>query len=223
MMHTVHQRDMSKYRKVVGIDSSSTGIAWTYLLNGIMIDQGKIKLTKIKEMNDKMAYAAVELGKLFDAIQPDHVFVEKSIFVKNPATARTLSYIVGMIITVAALSGFEVTDVEPSRWKSYFGYKNLSAAFVADCKTKMGRIEGDKFCVRLRKSQTWRVIMHNYPAQAVGSLAECDNDISDSWGIGLYGYDIVGRKLELETGPEILFDTEEFDKWNLSPPGVGVK
>jgi len=213
------ERDMSKNRRVMGIDSSSLGIAWTLLENGIMVEQGKIRLDKVKLLTDKLHAGANELSSLIKDKHPDHVFVEKSIFVRNPATARTLSYIVGMIITISLMNGVPVIDIEPSVWKSFLGYKNLSSAFVVECKKKMGVTEGKKFCDRLRKSQTWRVVAHNYPCQAGGSLAESDHDISDSWGIALKGYDMVGRELTIVSREDIIFDLLEFDKWNLRPPG----
>lgn len=213
------ERDMARYRKVMGIDSSSTGVAWTLLNNGIMVDQGKIKLSKIKDMPNKLATVDEELTKILKRHKPSRVFVEKSIFVRNPATARTLSYIVGGIMTTVMRAKIEVEDVEPATWKSFFGYKNLSSSFVSSCKKKMGNTEGKKFCDRLRKSQTWRVIAHNYPCQADRSDASDDHDIADSWGIALWGYDKVGRELQLESSVDIIFDASEFEKWNLATPG----
>lgn len=208
------ERQPDKYSKIMGVDTSSTGIAWTCLVEGEMMGQGKI-LLKQKNIIDKLAHLYSEWAYLLDETRPDHVFVEKSIFVKNPATARTLSYVVGTICAITAGKGYEVTDVEPATWKAFLGYKNLSPKFVKEVKDALGQTEGKKFCDAMRKSQTWRVIQHNYPGQADNSLAENDHDIADSWGVALYGYDKLSTKLILEKSSSVTLDQEELTRLGL--------
>jgi len=186
------------------------------LEDGYLKAQGKIKLDKLKTINHKLALVYHEWPLILEELRPDYIFIEKSIFVKNPATARILSYVVGAIICISEGEGYPITDVEPATWKSFMGYTNLSSKFVAQTKEKLGNLEGKKFCERLRKSQTWRVIQHNFPEQADGSLAENDHDIADSWAIALYGYDKVGVKLTLEKSKQVSLDLEELRKLGLS-------
>lgn len=202
-------------RRVIGIDSSSLGVAWTLLVDGKMEHQGKIKLDKKKTMQGKLLEIYNELTELLEWTQPDHVFIEKSIFVKNPATARTLSYIVGALICVCLGNGIEATDVEPSTWKAFFHYRNLSRKFVTEAKKSMGATEATKLCNRMRKSQTWRVIRHNYSEQAVGSLADSDHDIADSWGVALHGVNLIAQQVDLEITDSIRLDLEELDSLGL--------
>lgn len=208
--------DFKKPQTVIGLDTSSTGVAWTCLEDGNLKAQGKIKLDKIKTINHKLAVVYHEWPLLLEELNPDYLFIEKSIFVKNPATARILSYVVGSIICISEGEGYPITDVEPAVWKSFMGYTNLSSKFVSQAKEKLGPTEGKKLCDRLRKSQTWRVIQHNYPQQAEGSLAEGDHDIADSWGIALYGYDKMGAKLNLEKSKQVAIDQEELRKMGLA-------
>lgn len=208
-------RQPDKYNRILGIDSSSTGIAYTLLVDNRPVAYGKIKLDKIKLVPDKLECIYTELGKLLAIYQPDHVFVEKSIFVRNPATARLLSYVVGTIIAVCAGNKFEVTDVEPSTWKAFFHYKNLSSKFVVEAKNKLGATEGKKFCDRLRKSQTKRVLQHNYP-MSVGTVVDTDHDIADAFGLAVYGYDKLNKSLELEISDSIRLDLQELDTLGLS-------
>lgn len=208
------EHDPEKYRSIIGVDSSSKGIAWTHLYDGKMVAQGKIVL-KQRLLVDKLGHMYVEWKALLDSIKPDHVMVEKSIFVRNPATARTLSYIVGALLSIAKGEGYEVSDVEPSTWKSFFGYKNLSPKFVKEAKEKLGTTEGKKLCDRLRKSQTWRVIRHNYPNEAIGSVAEKDNDISDSWGVALLASHLLSAPIVLENSDSIRLDLDELSKLGL--------
>lgn len=204
--------------RVIGIDSSSTGVAWTLLHDGKMENQGKIRLDQKKTMQAKLLELYIGLTELLEWTQPDHVFVEKSIFVKNPATARTLSYIVGAIMCVSLGNGIETTDVEPSTWKAFFGYRNVTAKFNKTVADKLGRIEAKKFCDKMRKSQTWRVIKHNRPEASEASHAETDNDISDSWGVALWGWHTYVEEITLEITSSIRYDLEELGRIGVDPP-----
>lgn len=208
------ERQPEKYRRILGIDSSSTGIAWTLVVDNNLIDQGKIRLDKIKNVPDKLAEIYWELLTVLHLHEPDHIFVEKSIFVRNPATARLLSYVVGTVIATCSAHKYEVTDVEPATWKAYFKYKNLSSKFVQEAKKALGDTEGKKFCDKLRKSQTKRVLLHNYP-DAVDTVIESDHDIADAFGLAVYGYDKLNKALELEISDSIRLDLVELDRLGL--------
>jgi Holliday junction resolvasome RuvABC endonuclease subunit len=209
------ERNPDKYCTIIGVDTSSTGIAWTALYKDEMMGQGKIEL-KQKDIVDKLAHVYGEWAYLLGELKPDYVMVEKSIFVKNPATARTLSYVVGTILAITKGNGYECDAVEPASWKSFMGYHNLSSKFVQQAKEKLGNTEGKKFCDRLRKSQTWRVIQHNYPNEATDSLAENDHDIADSWGIALYTSDLIRQPITLEKSREVSLDLAEMTRIGLA-------
>lgn len=200
---------------ILGIDSSSTGIAWTQLVDGKMTDQGKIKLNMIKLPRDKLANLYVAWRKLILNTKPDVIYIEQSIFVKSPATFRLLSMIVGSLICVAAGEGFRCEVVEPATWKAFYKYKNLSRVFVDTAKKKIGIAEANKLCDRLRKSQTWRVIKHNFPDEADQSIADTDHDIADSWAIALYGYVQETGPIALEISDSIRIDQEELARLGL--------
>jgi Holliday junction resolvasome RuvABC endonuclease subunit len=203
----VPERDANRYTKILGVDTSTQGIAWTQLYKGHASGLGKIEL-KQKDIIDKLAFHYSEWAYMLDELKPSHVFIEKSIFVKNPDTARKLSFVVGTIAAITKGKGYEVTLVEPGTWKAFLGYTNLSSKFVQQAKAELGNTEGKKFCDRLRKSQTWRVIKHNFPDQVdeFENIGETDNDIADAWGIALYGYNLLAEELQLEKGKEISLD-----------------
>jgi Holliday junction resolvasome RuvABC endonuclease subunit len=193
------ERDPEKYKTIMGIDSSSTGVAYTIVRDGTPIKSGKITLTHLKETPDKLMLVSTYMKELLPGV--DHVFVEKSIFVANPATARLLANIVGGIMLMCAMSGVGVTDVEPATWKSFIGYTNLSSKFQKQATEVLGVTEGRKLCNTMRKSQTQRLIKHNFPHFDIE-----DNDISDSCAIALYGYDKVVKPLAFEKSKSIAVD-----------------
>jgi Holliday junction resolvasome RuvABC endonuclease subunit len=199
------ERDAETYTKILGVDTSSTSLAWTFLYRGSPMQHGKLQL-KEKSIEDRLGFIYREWRNLLLSLEPDHTFIEKSIFVKNPSTARTLSYVVGTVMAVTNGEGFGVSAVEPGTWKAFMGYHNLSRQFVADACNALGQKEGKKLCERMRKSQTWRVIQHNYPMEAAISPAIDDHDIADSWGIALYGHNLMAEELQLEKGKDISLD-----------------
>lgn len=200
---------------VIGVDSSSLAVSYVVLEDGIMIGCGEIALRKESDVTLKLGKIFSEWNGILDTYKPDHVFIEKSIFVRNPATARLLSYIVGAVMGATASSGYKVLDVEPMAWKAFLGYRNVSSSFQKKAKEALGNTEGKKFCDRLRKSQTWRVIQYNYPNEANDSLASVDNNIADAWGVALWGWDTVGEKIHLEISDSIRLDLEEMGRLGL--------
>lgn len=201
--------------KILGIDSSSLGIAYSILTvkNGQphLARTGKIDLTKKKGLPNKLEELHTKMVQLLSEETPTFVMIEKSIYVKNPDTFRTLSYIVGGLMAVAS-EGSDVDHVDPATWKAYFGYKNLSAKFKKDAKEKIGK-GANKFCDSLRKSQTKRVILHNFPHFV---LPEDDHDIADSCGVALYAWDRKVEPLNIEKSREISIDLEELARLGLT-------
>lgn len=206
------QREPDRYRTIMGIDSSSLGVAWTLVDMDGPVASGKIKLDKIKEIGDKLLEISEHLPQLLKSLAPDHIFIEMPIFVKNPATARLLSFVVGAIITIAVQENISFTLIEPTVWKSFLGVTNLSSKFQAEVKSKLGKTEGTKLCNRLRKSQTQRIIKYKYPEFDIE-----DNDISDSCAIALYGLNKLSIELLFPKNKEIAFDLQELSALDLYP------
>jgi hypothetical protein len=161
-----------------------------------------------KEMYDKLAVLGEELPMLLSELDPHHIFVEKSIFVKNPDTARKLSFIVGGIMLVATQYDYPLTLVEPATWKSFTQYRNMTRKMVASAKEKLGDREGKKFLDRMRKVQTSRVLQYCYPKWA---LDWDDHDVVDSCGIALYGVNQMSIEIHLEAPMVELVTQEELD------------
>lgn len=184
-------------RYILGIDSSTQGVAWTLIDLGRPTHSGKIDLTKIKEMDDMMSEICQTFPKVLEDQTPDHIFIEMPIFVANPATARKLTFIVGCLLTVAIQQGYETTLVEPATWKSYIGYFNLSSKFQAEAKLKLGKTEGKKLCDFLRKEQTRRIVKRRFDYFEVE-----DHDITDACAIGLYGANKLSVEILFEKNKE---------------------
>lgn len=201
-------------KKILGVDSSTTGVAWTLIEiqdgNPVPVKWGKIDLTKKKEVYDKMKVVGEEFVPLVRELSPDHIFVEKSIFVKNPDTARKLSFVVGALMLVAAMENYPLTLVEPASWKSHLGYFNLTRKFQAEAVRILGTTEGKKICDRFRKEQTKRILAHRFPDFDIS-----DHDIADSCGVAVYGVNKIAAQILFEKNREIAFDCRELAQIGL--------
>lgn len=201
------ERDSERYQKILGIDSSTLGVAYTQIESGQPLYSGMIKMAHIKDMQAKLEELSVGLTYLLDCMQPDHIFIEMPIFVKNPDTARKLSFVVGAIMTVAAQKGYKTTLVEPATWKSFTKYKNISRKMSASAVEKLGKTEGKKFCDRLRKEQTSRALQQSFPEW---EFDYSDDNIVDSCAIALYGYHLLSKEIIFPSNL-ILFNQSELD------------
>jgi Holliday junction resolvasome RuvABC endonuclease subunit len=209
-------REPEKYRTITGVDSSSQSLAWSTIHEGQVVDMGSIDIHKLKTMQDRLKALGETWHEWCENHETDHLFIEKSIYVKNPGTFRTLSYIVGGIMTTSLAHGIEVTDVDPSTWKAFYGYTSLPRKFVLDAKKKLGPSEGSALCERLRKSQTAAVLQHNFPNLGEFELFMSDHNVADATGIAVYGFDLLSEKLEIEKSKAIALPLDELLAYGLT-------
>lgn len=205
------ERNPDQYQKIMGVDSSTLGVAYTQFEAGRPGQAGMIKLSQIKDMQDKLGELSRCFLTLLDSLRPDHIFVEMPIFVKNPDTARKLSFVVGAIMTIAAQEGYKVTLVEPATWKAYIGYHNITRKFTTEATQKLGKTEAKKLCDGLRKSQTQRILTHRWP-----EFDASDDNIADSCAIAAYGVNLLSTQMLFEKNKEIAFDLKDLASKGLS-------
>lgn len=199
-----------KYKRILGIDSSTTGIAWTLVYSGKPQKWGKIDLTKIKSMEARLAHIGQEYPKLLAELKPDYIYVEQTIYMRSVSTMRVLSYIVGALMCMSTQAGIGITDIAPMTAKSFYDYSTLSRKFTAAASKKLGPKEGKKFCEALRKSQVQRVNEFNFK-----NFDASDHDISDSCSIAIYGYDQKVAKVKLQKDRTVRLDLERLDSLGL--------
>ncbi len=151
-----------------------------------------------------------EFPKILNEFKPDHVFIERAVYINNAATARVLAYMVGALVALVIHNGFTFTDIEPMIGKGFCGYTKLNRRFVAAAKKKLGRLEGNRLCKEMRKSQIQNIIKYNFPNFDVS-----DNDVSDSCSIALYGYDQLSKEIKLRKEKHIALDLDHLKSLGL--------
>lgn len=172
---------------MIAIDPASHSLAWSILDmddKGIrVIDFGKIDFKDIPELSNKFSKIKKEMPGICMKYKPTVAVIEQSVFIQNFQASRILSYIIGFTWGELDDHCKTVQDVNPLKWKSGIGYKNVTKKEVAEIK----KHHGDRGIQRVlndeRKNRVRNILKKELPGVDVDSL---DSDITDSIGIGLW-------------------------------------
>jgi len=176
---------------VLGVDPSSVGIASTLIVAGEPRMTIKIELGA-GDLYARLYRARKYFPKVLDICNPDFVVIEQTILIQNPETTRKLSYTVGILMAETLMRGISLMDVPPATWKSYLGIKPMTKRRKDEIISKLGETEGRKEISRLKKSPVQDILKERFP-----NFSWEDNDVADSAGIGLWGFDKYGIKASL--------------------------
>jgi Holliday junction resolvasome RuvABC endonuclease subunit len=184
-----------KARTVVGIDASSTVIAFS-IIEQTPEHTRLIKIAKINlnnfPLNSKMKIISAAVPKIFGTTIVDNIFIEQPIYIQNPATSRILSQVSGHLIGECLKECDNVSEVTVANWKSFIGYKNVSKAEKESWTRQFGEKESKKMASLERKQRTINIIHRKIP-----DLSHInDNDICDAIGISLYGLNLLNKGVD---------------------------
>lgn len=174
-------------QRLIAIDPASHSLAWAILdmnQEGIsVIDYGKIEYGTIPELSNKFSRIKLEIPRICEKYKPDAAIIEQSVYIQNFQASRILSYIIGF--TWGELDDYckLVSDVNPLKWKSGIGYKNLTKKEVKDIKDKYGSRGIQKRLNDERKNRVRSILLDHFSDLDIDGM---DTDISDAIGIGLW-------------------------------------
>lgn len=177
---------MRSYR-IISLDPATHSLAWSILdVRGdsiSVIDFGKINLSKHPELSNKFSVIKKEIPIICEKYKPDVAVIEQSVYIQNFQASRVLSYIIGF--TWGELDDYckIVTDVNPLKWKSGIGYKNLTEKDKKDLKNKYGSKGIQKRLSEERKNRVRNILLEYFSDLELDGV---DSDISDAIGIGLW-------------------------------------
>lgn len=177
--------------RVIAIDPASHSLAWSILDmddKGIrVIAHGKIDFKDIPELSNKFSKIKKEMPSICLEYKPTVAVIEQSVFIQNFQASRILSYIIGFTWGELDDHCKSVQDVNPLKWKSGIGYKNVTKKEVAAIKEQHGSKGIQRILNDERKNRVRDILKKELPDVDVDSL---DSDITDSIGIGLwYGFE----------------------------------
>lgn len=179
--HLGEQHDTTK---VLGIDPSSTAIAFTLVENGEPVVWGKLLFYRKSSLPDKMLMVSKFIPLILEITgTPSFVCLEQMVSIQNPHTTRVLSYMAGSMMHEFAIRGIPVGDVPPMTHKNYHGYIRVNKAMG------LSKKEADRF----KKQQIQDKIAVRWP-----NFNYADHDVADSCSIALWAAEIslkevVGR------------------------------
>lgn len=170
---------------VMGIDASTTSVAFAVIRDGRLDTTGKLNLTG--DLYDKIAQAAEYIGAMLDVMKPDFVCIESAVFVSNKSVVVKLAYVYGAILAESHRRGIPVADVSPTTWMSFIGNGPTTKQEKADIKRDLdgkptaSRIKGEARKRRKQKTMDWA-------SQRFGAHIE-DHDVGDAVGVAWYAHE----------------------------------
>ena len=177
---------MHSYR-IISLDPATHSLAWSILdVKGeyiYVVAFGKIELSKSPELSNKFSIIKKEIPEVCKKYQPNVAVIEQSVYIQNFQASRVLSYIIGF--TWGELDDYckIVTDVNPLKWKSGIGYKNLTKSDQKAIKDKYGSRGIQKRLNDERKKRVRDILLEYFEELELDGV---DSDISDAIGIGLW-------------------------------------
>jgi len=112
-----------KTSRVIGIDASTSSVAFCVMDKGFPSRYGKIDLNG-QDIYEKMLDAKRKISSLSEELTADYIAVEGAVFVQSPDAVIKLSYVYGVVISELMGNGSKVVTVAPSTWQNFIGNKN---------------------------------------------------------------------------------------------------
>lgn len=173
-----------KTTRLIAIDPASHSLAWSVLElskgSVVVVDVGKIDISKQKEISSKFEIINKELTGVCSLYSPEKAAIEQSVYIQNFQSSRIISYIIGFSWGVLIRSCSEVVDINPLIWKNKIGYKNVDKNFKNSAVKEFGE-KG----IQNRLKDERKVRVKNIIDDKLKFSCD-DSDINDSLGIGLW-------------------------------------
>jgi hypothetical protein len=174
-------------RKVMGVDASSTSLAFCYINNKKLEAWGKIFISG-DDTFDRCADVIGKSGGLFNKFSPELVLFESSAYVNNNAVMKQLSMIFGAAAGAARITGAKVLDVPPVTWQSYIGNPPNSKKVREEFARTNPDLSDSQLKVKLRGERKQRNIDF---VREVYQVQLEDDDVADAICIGHYASEVL--------------------------------
>ena len=176
-----------KANRVIGIDASTSSIAFGIIEDGKLVKHGKIIING-NDIYEKIYDARKKIKAMKKYLRSDYIVIEGAVFVQSADVVIKLSYVYGSIISQLMDDGTKVVTVIPTTWQNFIGNK----PFKKDDKAKIraefpGKSDGwyaNKIReIRKQKTMDWVNAQFNINIE--------DNDVGDAIAIAHYAYENV--------------------------------
>ena len=161
-------------RRLVSIDAStkSTGIAvWD---NESLIDHETINAEDLGQMDNRFPYMAGALLSILTEQQPDIVYIEEAVVVRNAQTQRFLVRLQGVVYGWCLSHQCQFVAIRPTVWRKQLGFQ-----------------QGRKVCRQDLKAQAVEYVQEQYP-----DLKDLSEDEYEAICIGMAALKILQDEKE---------------------------
>ena len=176
--------------RVLGIDASTSSIAFCLMENDVPLKWGKINLSG-EDIYDKIHNAKIKMALMLDELKSDYIVVEGAVFVKSADAVIKLSYVYGVVIAELMSTGAKVITIAPSSWQAYIGNKNPTKEEKAAIRLKSPGYADSWYQNQLRNMRKQRTVDYFNKKY---NLSLTDFDVADSFGIAHYSNSILTER-----------------------------
>jgi Holliday junction resolvasome RuvABC endonuclease subunit len=187
---TLAKLSRTKASRVLGIDASTSSVAFCLIEGSTPIKWGKINLVG-NDIYEKIYNAKSRVAMMLDELKSDYIAVEGAILVRSPDAVIKLSYVYGVVIAELMSTGASVITISPSSWQSYIGNKNPTKEEKAAIRLANPGYADSWYKNQLRNMRKQRTA--DYFNKKHGLSIE-DFDVADAFGIAYYAREVLTNK-----------------------------
>ena len=180
----------TKAHRVLGIDASTTSIAFCLMENDKPLKWGKINLEGM-DIYEKIYDAKKKMAMMLDELKSDYIVVEGAILVRSPDAVIKLSYVYGVVIAELMSTGAKVITIAPSSWQAYIKNGNPTKAEKEAIRLKHPGYADSWYKNQIRNMRKQRTV--DYFNSKYG-LSLTDFDVADSFGIAQYANKVLTER-----------------------------
>lgn len=180
----------TKANKVLGIDASTSSIAFCLMEDDAPVKWGKIELTG-NDIYEKIYDAKVKTHAMINELKADYIAIEGAVFVKSADAVIKLSYVYGVVIAELMATGTKVLTVSPSSWQSYIGNKNPTKEEKHAIRVQNPGYADSWYQNKLRNMRKQRTVDYFNNKY---NLKVIDFDVADSFGIAHYANKVLTER-----------------------------
>jgi Holliday junction resolvasome RuvABC endonuclease subunit len=176
-----------KAQRVIGIDASTSSIAFGIIENGNLVRHGKIVING-NDIYEKIYNARKKIKAMKKYLKSDYIVIEGAVFVQSADVVIKLSYVYGSIISQLMDDGTKVVTVIPTAWQNFIGNKPFKKEDKAKIRVEFpGKSDGwySTKIREIRKQKTMDWVNNKF------NLNIEDNDVGDAIAIAHYAYENV--------------------------------
>jgi len=180
----------TKANRVLGIDASTSSVAFCLIENNKPVKWGKINIVG-NDIYEKIYDAKVKTALMLDELKSDYIAVEGAILVRSADAVIKLSYVYGVVIAELMSTGASVITISPSSWQAYIGNKNPTKEEKAAIRLKNPGYADSWYKNQLRNMRKQRTVDYFNNKY---KLSLTDFDVADAFGIAHYSNEVLTKR-----------------------------